>query len=361
MQPSETNPLLSKHGVSGQWSENPSPGANTPKAEAAKTAARYNTVDYIAANFMSTQNPTVRERIDTKDGWVALVHPTSGYMPGAQMIIAGPHEMDTKPGTDLIRTHTIYELSTETQKLYWRLSLLGLAFSQAEMHDRFPDDKGPIVYVDNNMSVYTNPHIRTSRSVGLHHGQVMKILESSIVEQPSDLHHLEVEKQIVIALLKRRKMHLEIAEWMKQLDPKKENVPIVAQLAEPVGYSFTLPGTTTSDRFTHIMALHHEAYIAVSKDLEREFQGLDHLVEKRSGYKNRIPSPSYRTIIQLKDNGDLCVYISPAFHSPAGPLEVLGVELDRNPKYPRFLSPSEKKSVDSKFHSFLEKSLYTRA
>jgi hypothetical protein len=307
-------------------------GSSTREEVAVNTAA-INTPTELTRRFFGQNNPETLLILPLSDGSEVRLHaPTGRYTPLATMVVAHGPEFDKLPPEETITTQNIYEYSENTQAAYWGMLIHGLE----AYRDTLDTDKYRIFAGGNWVAQHSNFDERTARTVGLPHDHLCAVRKKDIkpyIEGGVEaIEGLTEEKTITNRLLPHFLPRLERAL------PEDFPLRLETRTNLPYGYSFVIPADAGMATVAQLMKDHNTAYEAVANTIKTRH-------EKRGAEIHT--QPSYQLYIELDEQGDRHVTISPSFLSAAGVLESAGIQLKRNPYYEEQFTDAEVSGVQT--------------
>lgn len=276
--------------------------------------------------------PDTQYKSEVSNGnFVSIVTPNSPYSEGAVMIMAATKESFEKEG---LSTNFIYDYPDDVQNEYWKLILASMVATDKTIKAG-ERNENIVLAVENCISTISTLDHRTSRTLMLPHTQIFKLDSRRIEPGSMRIKSLEHEQAILSRFnLLGRFVNDINQEFLNKISAKN----ISCKIQEPFGYiiNTNIPFDQAMGNFGFIkelMQTHHQSYAKLAQKI------ISSLNIKN---KNRIiPQPSYRIVIYFDKNGKLCIGISPEFLSHVGPLEALGIILERDPSYPKWLNDEE--------------------
>lgn len=316
-----------------------------------------NTHHYQQETFYSPQHPDHLYSHEFPDNsMVVLYNQSAKYSEISALVIAKGPETFSQKDNELVPVEYIYNFPKEVQQTYWQFLLGGMrSFQKSTQHI----DGMRIFIGENNISTYSSADNRTSRSIGNPHAHIVGFIKDHVeqknVKTSEIVQYLKDEQKFT------RKLSTHIARrvenrLVKQRIPQLHFTP---QEQPPYGYSFSIPYSiddiiTNPQAFSELMIAHHEAYTAISQQMEKVFAPKVFT----AGYKQFIPQPSYRLYLEEMDK-QLYAAISPEYLSHAGIIEAASYSLilDRDPSNPKRIPDNIIRSVQQNAVRYISNTL----
>jgi hypothetical protein len=235
------------------------------------------------------------------------------------------------------------------QRRYWEsgVSMLRVLDSIAQERNKVDPGRWRAYLVQNEMKNVTGA-IATSRTMCFPHFQVF-LFDTWHVDPSQDPYTLNVLK------LNKERTYLDVEFFQTVLTTVLDHskVPdqlrnrirdkIVVHTKPPYGYGFTLDASIHPDEFALVMRLNHQLYLELGNTLIK--------TRKESVQRwitaHHIAHPSYRIIGRIVHeegspiDGTIEMVFSPEYLSNGGPLEKMGIWVNRSPNNTEQITPDE--------------------
>jgi len=304
--------------------------AKSNASEVASTTAIQNRPDELEERFFR-YNPATLLNIHCKDGGeVRMNKATAPYTPDGLIVVARRPGLERLPKDQPVKAYGFSDYPEGQQMAY--LSVMENAVKV------YQEKLGPdyIIFTGGNwLKNYSNWDERTSRSIGELHDHLCAVKKKGYVTEYENggLEGNEVftrERDLTNRLVKNG-----IKRIRKAL-PEESPLELIPRKNLPYGYSFIIPASADIKTFARLMVEHHDAYTSVAETMSSRYE---------TRYENIITQPSYQMFMEIDDEGNRHISISPSFAGPIGVLESAGVQSLRHPSYDHLVDPKDQDVV----------------
>jgi hypothetical protein len=255
----------------------------------------------------------------------SVIDNTAKYFWPSVLVAAGP--LDLRPDRNgLVPSFFEYDLPEQAQTVYWLTFLESLRAADEHAFGK----NGHGLAVVNSVSTLSTATISSSKSIALPHAHIFHMDPTTVDSGASwSIDHLAEEQQMKRESPTLQKAGEIITQRLLGVRSGLLSVNAVGlRLGEvgPFGYEFNIGAQ--GNEVVHpcdlqkVMREHHLIYSRVAK-----------LLEKAPDSRVLVPQPSYRVYMKRHEDEvtgeNLHVVISPEFISGSGPLEDMGIYLER--------------------------------
>ena len=328
------------------------PNHKEKKQDKADYTRRINTPQELWRRFVSQDAAILhQDEIGSPPHLISIIEPTGAYSDGAMLIVAVPPEIiDPEDNKTPIKALTIYDLPEEVQAAYFYYALK----AAKSMRSSWPKEPKPQVFFTENVSPQvSNQQYSVGRTVALPHIQVWGVIPTTEDNQDQPQFHpsLKHERRLIKLFHRIIKTKLEMFMNKNLQETLNTQLAVSTRLASPYGYEFSLtfPENMSLQEqgkiIAHFMRMHHHTYADVASELltqlKEKVQTNNVRLTKSMLYKTIRPQPAYKVVGRYSAPHTVVISITPNIVSSAGVMEVMGIQLHRDPKHETMLSPEQ--------------------